>query len=408
MTDCNRVDRKVRARRLRIWLAALILGSLSAAAQAHAPDQSYVFLRVYDDRIDGRVGMLIPDLNAAVGLELSENQDVTRADIEPHLERITRYLQDRVALAPNGQARPLRFESFDLVVIPLGQYLEMNFSFSGFAEPPETVDIFYNVLFDTRPSHRGFAVIEHHWKSGKLNNESDIGAVFGPGETQQTLTIGGSMLKGFLAMVGQGTHHIWIGLDHILFLIALLLPSVMRDEGRGWRPVGTFRPAFVYVVKIVTIFTVAHTITLSAAALGAISLPSRLVESIIALSIAAAALDVFVPVLRRRIWWVVFAFGLFHGFGFASVLADIGIGGEYLLHTLLGFNVGVEIGQLAIVAAAFPVLYLLRQFRLYPLVVMQAGATALVCISMYWFVERGFGIDIPGGKMLDYLVSLVA
>lgn len=408
MKDSAKADRVARKPGYRAGLLLILAVGVLDLAHAHAPDQSYVFLRVYDNAIDGRIGLRMPDLNAAVGLDLREDQTVTRADIDPHLDTITEYLQERVSFAPNGRQRDLIFDDFELTAIPLGQYLEMKFSFTDFEDPPQTVDIYYNVLFDKRPSHRGLAVIEHHWKSGKLNNEADVALIFSPDDTRQTLTIGGSIWQGFAAMIGQGTHHIWIGIDHILFLFALLLPSVMRNEGQGWQPVGSFRPAFIYVVKVVTIFTVAHTITLSAAALGAISLPSRLVESVIALSIAIAALDMFVPVLRERIWWVVFAFGLFHGFGFASVLADIGIGGEYLVHTLLGFNVGVEIGQVAIVAAAFPVLYLLRRNRYYPFVVMQAGAGALILISLYWFVERGFGIDIPGGKILGYFAGVVA
>lgn len=393
------------ARHAALSLLLLLSGAL-APAHAHAPDQSYLFLRIYDDAIHGRIEITIQDLNAATGLSLREDQTVTRDDIEAHLPLIERYLKGRIALAPNGRSRPLRFDHFSLSAIPLGQFLELEFSFTELEEPPRTIDVYYNVLFDTRPSHRAFLVIEHYWKSGTFDNEANVSLVFGPDDTRQTLTVGGSVVRGFAAMVGQGMHHIWIGLDHILFLLALLLPAVMRDERGKWQPVAGFRPAFIHVVKIVTIFTIAHTLTLSAAALGAISLPSRLVESVIALSIAVAALDILIPVFRERIWWVVFVFGLFHGFGFASVLADIGIGGEYLVHTLLGFNVGVEIGQVAIVAAAFPFLFLLRSGRFYSLVVMQAGAVLLILISSYWFTERGFGIDIPGGRILESVGGL--
>ena len=144
-----------------------------------------------------------------------------------------------------------------------------------------------------------------------------------------------------------------------------------------------FKPAIIHVVAVVTIFTVVHTITLSLAALQTISLSSRLVESVIALSIAIAALDVIVPIFGRRIWWIVFAFGLFHGFGFASVLSSIGIPSDYLVHSLLGFNVGVELGQVVIVCAVFPVLFLTRASFLYTHVVLLYGSGLLILIAGY-------------------------
>lgn len=407
MNTQNKPERSARAMLFAPILAAVLLSAGVSPAQAHAPDQSYVFLSVYDDSLDARIEITIPDVNAAVGLNLSEDRLLTRDDIEVYLPQIKSYLAERISLAPNGQPRPLIFDEVDLTEAPLPQYLHLKFSFRDLAGPLEYVDTNYNVLFDTRSSHRAFLVIEHNWKTGTFSNEARISLSYSLGDTRKTLTIDGSLMQGFRAMVGEGTHHIWIGIDHVLFLIALLLPSVMHGERANRQPVAGFRPAFVYVVKIVTIFTVAHTITLSAAALGALSMPSRLVESVIALSIAVAALEILFPVFGKRIWWVVFAFGLFHGFGFASVLADIGIVGDYLALTLLGFNVGVELGQIAIVAAVFPLLYLLRRTRFYNFAVLRAGALALIATSLYWFVERGFGIDIPGGRILNRTIEIL-
>jgi len=213
-------------------------------------------------------------------------------------------------------------------------------------------------------------------------------------------------LRGFSAMVRLGTHHIWIGIDHILFLMALLLPAVVQRQDHKWVPVESFRKAIIHVIKVVTVFTVAHTITLSLAALNAVSLSSRLVESIIALSIAIAALNIIVPVFKERIWMVVFAFGLFHGFGFASVLSEIGIPSNYMVHSLLGFNVGVELGQVAIVVGLFPVLYFLGRSLIYSRYVLPATTLVLITISLYWFVERAFLIDLPAGAIVNSLIAL--
>jgi hypothetical protein len=169
-----------------------------------------------------------------------------------------------------------------------------------------------------------------------------------------------------------------------------------------------FKDAFLNVVKIVTLFTIAHTITLSLATLDIVHLSSRLVESVIALSIILVALDIVVPVFGKRIWWVVFLFGLFHGFGFASVLADMGIDAGFTVLTLLGFNLGVEVGQLIVVAVAFPLLYLLRSAWAYSHVGMPAGATALMLVAGYWFVERAFEIDLPAGALLNSVMRMFA
>lgn len=199
----------------------------------------------------------------------------------------------------------------------------------------------------------------------------------------------------FAAYVQQGVWHIWSGYDHILFLMALLLPAVLlRVDGR-WTPVSTFRAAAIAVVKTVTAFTAAHSITLTLAALGYIQVPSRLVESVIAASVLIAALNNVVPLFKiDRAWLMAFAFGLVHGLGFANVLFELGLPKQTLLLALVGFNVGVELGQLAIVAAFLPTAFYLRGTTLYARAVMQAGSAAIMLMAAVWFVERAFAVEL--------------
>ncbi len=199
----------------------------------------------------------------------------------------------------------------------------------------------------------------------------------------------------FAAYVQQGVWHIWSGYDHILFLMALLLPAVLlRVDGR-WMPVTTFRAALIAVVKTVTAFTVAHSITLTLAALGYIQIPSRLVESVIAASVLIAALNNVVPLFKiDRTWLMAFAFGLVHGLGFANVLFALGLPKQTLLLALVGFNVGVELGQLAIVAVFLPTAFYLRGTTLYGRAVMQAGSAAIMLMAAVWFVERAFAVEL--------------
>ncbi|MGH8809316.1 MAG: HupE/UreJ family protein, partial [Noviherbaspirillum sp.] len=194
--------------------------------------------------------------------------------------------------------------------------------------------------------------------------------------------------------VQEGVWHIWIGFDHILFLLALLLPAVARRQRYAWQAVDAFKPAFWNVFKIVTAFTVAHSITLTLATLGVVSLPSRLVESVIAASVVAAALNNVSPIVSERRWAIAFAFGLVHGFGFASVLSDLGLPQHALVLALVGFNLGVEVGQLAIVAVFLPLAYALRYTFIYRRVVLLGGSLLIASLAAVWFVERAFDMRL--------------
>ena len=144
---------------------------------------------------------------------------------------------------------------------------------------------------------------------------------------------------------------------------------------------------------MVTSFTIAHSITLSLAALDIVTLPGRPVETIIAFSIALAAFHNIYPLWNAREWIIAFVFGLFHGFGFASVMADLGLSNDYMAYTILGFNVGVEFGQVLIILAIFPLLFLIRRWKYYGHFVFW-GSAFLILISMQWVIERGFDFNI--------------
>jgi len=411
-----------------------MLGLLSALIPvfmfAHAPDQSYTFLRVYETAIEGRFEITTDDLNKALGLELAKG--ITLEELQYYLPRIQEYALGRTAFSSQFGSHPIQFtETTIFEEGNLGNYVQLHFTLQDLTEVPATLDLENSLLFDVAPNHRSLVVVEYNWKAGIHNNESMVSLSFSPDDTRQSLDLtNASVLKGFLAMVESGMHHIFIGIDHILFLLALLLPAVVRRK-RGpsepvpayanrfaavpvamaasafeWAPVEKFKPAFLYVLKIITFFTVAHTITLSLAALQIIVLPSRIVESIIALSIALAALHNIRPVFKYSDWIIVFGFGLFHGFGFASVLGDIGLSGEFMTLSLLGFNLGVEVGQVIIISLIFPVLYLIRRMKIYPGLLV-FGSMLLILIAMYWFVERFFEIDLPLGRYLNKIHEMV-
>ena len=191
-----------------------------------------------------------------------------------------------------------------------------------------------------------------------------------------------------------------MGFDHVMFLVALILPSVLVRKDGQWRGIADFRPALFNVFKIVTAFTVAHSVTLTLASLGIVHLPSRFVEVAIAASIAIAAADILFPLFGGRIWVIVFGFGLFHGFGFAGALEEMGVLRENLGLSLFGFNLGVEIGQLVIVAVLFPLLFGLRRITAYRQLLLPAAAAAMIVVSMGWVVERSLDMKLPRPRAL--------
>jgi hypothetical protein len=258
-----------------------------------------------------------------------------------------------------------------------GAYLVLPISFACPASTDLTID--YRLFFDRDPQHRGIV---------RIDDGGDRTFVLGPRDRARTLAIAAPAGPSFASFLVQGILHIWGGLDHVLFLIALLLPSVLRREGHCWRPVAAIRPALVDVARIVTAFTAAHSLTLSLAALGVVSVPARLVEPAIAASVALAAVNNVRPLFGADRWVVAFALGLLHGFGFSSVLADAGLHGARLARALVGFNGGVELGQLAIVGVFVPVAFLMRATVAYRRIALVGGSLAITVLSVFWIVER--------------------
>jgi hypothetical protein len=216
---------------------------------------------------------------------------------------------------------------------------------------------------------------EHYQTLGNLRTTSGERQVtFGEASRTASVDIDRTAATGWFDFVELGIKHILTGYDHLLFLVALLATA------RGvWS-----------VVRIVTAFTLAHSITLSLAALGIVTVPDRIIEPLIAATIVWVALEnVFAAEPDRNRWIWSFGFGLVHGLGFASVLGELGLKGAALIRGLVGFNLGVEIGQLLFVAVFLPVLMLLtrgRGARLTP----RIASLAVAMIGTYWLVERIF------------------
>jgi hypothetical protein len=247
----------------------------------------------------------------------------------------------------------------------------------------------YHLLFDLDPQHRGLLRVDYQ---GNTHT-----AVFSPERNVQAIELTTfSPWRELFAYGREGVWHIWIGFDHILFLLTLMLPAVLVYQKPQWQSVDKLRPAVIDMLKIVTSFTVAHSLTLSLAVLKIVSIWPRLVESTIAFSVLITALNNLYPLFHSSRWTLAFLFGLVHGFGFANVLLDLGLPAGTLAIALLGFNLGVEIGQVVIVALLFPMAYLIRHTRFYQSYVLRGGSIATAAVASIWMFERVFDYEVLG------------
>lgn len=367
----------------RLLLALLFV---SGAALAHKPSDSYLALRVEPAGVRGQWDIALRDLEYAVGLDADGDGRITWGELRARHDDIDAYALARLALRGDGQPCRLRPTGHLVDEHSDGAYAVLRFD-ADCGAAPASLEVSYSLFFDLDPTHRGLLRFEH--------GADTQTAVLSPERPTLALRAGGgSRLAQFGDYLREGIWHIWVGFDHILFLLSLLLPAVFALGPKGWSPATGFRPVFWDVLRVVTSFTIAHSITLSLAALSVISLPSRLVESVIALSVVLAALNNLKPVVAERRWAVAFAFGLIHGFGFASVLADLGLPQDALLLALVGFNLGVEAGQLAIVGAFLPVAYALRATPFYRHAVFKAGSAAIVVVALVWLAERALDVKL--------------
>ena len=363
------------------WAATLLL-SFSASVCAHQGSSSYLSVSVNGTNVTSQWDISLIDLEQVVGLDANHDGDISWGEVKAKRTEIETYAQSRLQVKVDGAVRP--WKTTDLLADHFsdGAYAVLRFAVEN-ATPPGNLEVDYRAFFDIDALHRGLFRLEY---AGKVET-----AVFSPDKPRQQFALAGSSRwRQFLDFNREGVWHIWSGYDHILFLLALLLPSVLKRGPDGWRVVDHFRPALINVLKIVTAFTLAHSFTLSLATLGIVRLPPRLVESTIAASVILAALNNIRPVLGERGWIVAFCFGLVHGFGFAHVLVDLGLARPTLALALIGFNLGVEIGQLAIVAAFLPLAFCLRGSWVYQRLTFHFGSAVIALLAATWMMERIF------------------
>lgn len=388
----------------------------STCALAHKPSDSYLTMSVPSSSSSGSSGgsdvavrwdIALRDLDYVLQLDRDNDGVLTWGEVRARGDDITKYATANLALTSKDKPCALTTTApMQLDKHSDGTYAVLSLTAACGAAITEALQVKYSLLFDVDPSHRGLV----QWLAP--GEKEALSVILGVDAATQKLPLQApSAWQTFQQYVVEGAFHIWIGYDHILFLLSLLLPAVLifrKNETvrpelvQGFRqaqpnrtliqPAPSFTAAVKEVLKVVTAFTLAHSITLSLAALGVVSLPSRWVESAIAASIIVAAVQNIRGVVDSKRWVMAFGFGLIHGFGFASVLADLGLPQNALVTALVGFNVGIEGGQLAIVAVFMPLAFWLRATKFYQVGVFKWGSGLIALMALYWLVQRAFDL----------------
>jgi hypothetical protein len=367
-------------RRVLTLLAALIF---CAAAHAHVASTGFLTVDSQGAQLRGSIELAVRDVELAVGADANGDGRITWGELKSAYPRLVVYAAEHLGLGSNGGACRLQFGDLKVHARIDGNYAWLPFTARCVAGPLREFTVTYRLMEGIDPSHRGLLT----FSAGR----QVVTGVLGGNELTSTITLAQSpWWRAVREYFAAGVWHIWSGIDHLLFLLSLLLPAVLLRRNHRWEPVSTARPAFFSVLKTVTAFTLAHSITLSLAALDIVHLPSRLTESVIAASIIIAALNNIFPVVTEARARIAFAFGLLHGFGFASVLSEMGLPAGARIVSLLAFNAGIEAGQLAVVAIVMPLVYLLRQRVLYRQALLPWGSGAIAALALLWFIQRAF------------------
>ena len=355
-------------------LAALLVPLAPSSAGAHSLDSSTVSVHVGDGSVDGTISVALEALDDA-----RSTDHASLTDVDVYADDVIAYLDEHLTVSSSdGQAWDETWTD------PVRESVEGIDSFSvDVALDPGSEDaaafvLDYDAVIEADAGHEAVVVLTD--AAGEISTAGVLHA----GDT--TVSIGTSA-HGWTDMAGLGLHHVLQGADHLLFLAMLLLVAPVAVAAGRWRASARALPSLRSVLGVATAFTVGHSITLIASALGWISVPSAPVEVLIAASVGVSALHAIRPLVAHGEELIAAGFGLVHGLAFAGILADLGLQGATSVPSLLGFNLGVELAQLLTIALVFPSLYLAARTRWYPWIRTSLAAVALAA-SAGWAFDR--------------------
>lgn len=398
--------------------ALLIVLLLPITAAAHQSGNSYLRISSTEAGVSVQIDFAVRDLNSLLQIPPEQQKEIRRHELEELRDRLAALVGESLSLEADGDPLSLSFQSQEVTVHNDGLYVRQTHTAEALPSNAAYLLVRYGFFNAEEKVARAFL---------KLNNGPlESTAVLDPRHAVQRLPLREiALAEALWTYAREGALHIWSGPDHLLFLLCLLLPGLGLAAARGtvllsesivseaspasasatratravpagsatsapsadsgWRAVG------MYALKVVTAFTLSHSITLAAAALDWITLPDKLIESAIAASIIISALLNLRGGEGRQSWKLALGFGLIHGMGFANGLRELGLSSSHFIETLVAFNLGVEFGQLVVVLVAglllWPVLSNERVVRL----IQRWGSVGILLMACVWLGERVLG-----------------
>lgn len=368
---------------MRLLISILLSVALlfaTAPVFAHQLSTAYANLQINSQGvITGEWQVRLYDLEQAIGVDVDGDGKLRWQELQARAENVNQYLGSHLQLRRGNNNCPL--------VIGEDWKIDAHFNEAYLLVPVRAqcalageVGVQYSAFFNEDTDHKLLLNLTHKsLTSSRVLSDSK--------RAIQWDVQAGNRWQTFFEFVYQGVLHIWIGIDHILFLLSLLLTCVLVRRGNCWFAQASVKRIVISTTWIVTAFTLAHSITLSATALGWLNFSSRWIEVGIALSVLLVALNNIFPIVVR-LGWLTFGFGLLHGMGFAGVLGELGLPADQQLLTVLAFNLGVEIGQMAIVLLLLPLFIFVRKQIWYARYALTGTSIVIALVASQWVIER--------------------
>ena len=376
---------------LRSLVVFLILGSCDVAF-AHSMYQSAVMLDYHARSVEAELQLPPSRLEKAFG------QRITQADLTDLRPRLETYILQRFRIHSGTNtswsvslSKPITWETIDGAEYVVAHLL---------MTPPSGVSVRQltledSIITDTLPSNVILISVRSDWNSSTFAGDPELlGVLNGEERSIEIDRESGGWMRGFSSVFHLGTRHIAEGTDHLLFLLALLLPAPLFCRERRWAEFAGVRHGFVQILRVVTAFTIGHSMTLGLAASGVVHVPGRPIEILIAVSILVSAVHAARPLFPGRETLIAGGFGLIHGLAFASTLAELGLRGWERAESIFAFNLGIEAMQLLVVVCIMPSLMLLSRTPLYT-PFRRIGAAFAGFAASGWIIERS--TDHPAG-----------
>ena len=381
-------------------LAALVLTVGATAAYAHSMYQSDVMLDFVGDEVDAELQIPLERIGAVFG------KSINPQIMEQNRASLAAYVLSRFhARTSNARSFETRLKSpITIAVVDGAPYLVVHLVL----KPParslsDVIEIEDDIVLDHMPSQVALVSIRSDWSTSVFASDPQlVGVLRSNSRSLMIDRTGQSWFRGFASVFRLGIRHIAEGTDHLLFLLALLLPAPLMVSGWRWAGFADVRHSLLRILKIVTAFTVGHSMTLALAVSGLVRVPSRPVEVLIAVSILVSAAHALRPLFPGREAVIAAGFGLVHGLAFATTLEGLGLGSWERVASILAFNMGVETMQLVVVAGTMPSLLLLSRTHKYS-VLRITGALFGGLASAGWIAERLLNVHNPVDRAIDLI-----